>query len=265
MECISDNIREDISEEISYLISKYRKVKIDYVRKIIDEMDKDKTSTINRYKVDNNLVIIRNTKDILKRQMYTDYYRILKYKDVLGGEKNSFIIRPNEKQINDLYENNTVLAGMIYSMNNMYLSSNIERILINKCLNEDDVNYLKRINPFFLIEYDKYNKKIDLEMLQRLMSELNDEYNPDFKYNMSSYFIFILNDIDKEETNNLLMEFFKNYKGIDIINPPYNPNEEHIKWGQIDLTIDSLGYMLKKHFESVKKLKYKKDDNDGSK
>ena len=256
---LSDNIREDICEEVLYLISNFGKVSLNYVKKIINDIDNDSYKIINRYQMDNNVVITRYTSDIFKMQMYTDYYRVMKYKNILNNNENLVIIKPNLKQINHMIDDNVICANMLHCMLITYMCLNMERVLANKCLNKEDIEYLSNLNPYFKDEHERYNTNIDLEYVKNEIKKLKDEKNPNIEYLVMSNLIFNYYKINKQETEKLLIELFN--QDLGIITSDVIP-DEYIKLGQVILSKENLALMLRDYYKfEEKKLKLKKDDN----
>ena len=152
---------------------------------------------------------------------------------------------------------------MLDSTLDFVVMNDLDRTLLFKSLEKKDINLLKSINPFFESEYNKYNKKIDLDYINDNISKIQ-QIIPDDKYvsyNLASRFIFDLYHINKDEAEELLINLFRQDLGIyskDVI----NDEEEIIKMGQINLSIECLQYMLKDYYLfSRKTLKHKWDDN----
>ena len=259
---IADNIRKNISEEVKYLIEVFNRVDINYVRTIIEKIDEDKNGIINSYNLGNNKVVLRNTRDVFKSQMFTDYYRIEKYKNKLE-DGTPFIVRPNKEFINRLYKSEKYFVDFMCAINSFYMCSNFERILINKCLDDSDVEYLKSINPFFELEYERYNKDITIDNIENLILELRNEDKRDIEYYVGAYFIMNLAKINANDAKRLLSELIND--GVSIVSF-YKNKENCIEMGKYKFSPYDIAFMLKEFCETGgKRLNYKKDDNDGVK
>ena len=208
--------------------------------------------------------ILKGMSLLMRTQLFTDYYISLKAQDKLYNTK-SLENLPSINSYDDIvslsYDDNAK-KEMLESTLDFDIMNDFDRTLLFKSLDKKDVEYLKKINPFFKKEYDEYNKEIKLDFINDGISKIQEVISIDknVSYNLASRFIFDLYHINKKEAEKLLIELFRQDLGIyskDII----NDEEEIIKMGQINLNIEGLQYMLKDYYLfSNKVLKNKWDD-----
>ena len=259
---ISDNIREKVCEETSALISIYKKVDVKTVKKIIENVTNEK-NVISRYSLGNNLVVLYNTPDMVKTQMFTDHYRMIRQKVLLDMGGIIPLPKTTKEEINIIYDDNQIFAYMLDSMLSTYMITPLDKVILNKCLVKDDIEYLKSINPFFEDEYNLYNRTVDLDFIIESIKNVQGEVEEDAEYTYAAENIFKLYKINDEEVYDLMKELYS--KGASIYSST-NPYSDGIKIRKITITKELLALTLKDYYETyVKELKYKKDDNDGVK
>lgn len=200
---IRTNAVED-EEYISYVVSEIISV---FVVPIIN-----KAENLNR----NNVMFL----SILK-QMYTDLYKRLNYLEKID------LIEESEKEIlNTLKSINSVEELLEFSNNqkNSYLLSHAimrfndlsvyDKVLEIKALSKEDVDVLIEFNPFFEIEYNSLNVKIDENFIARQIKKWQRIFKNDISksYRDASFFIEKYSILD----SNLKEKIITTYKGENL-------------------------------------------------
>ena len=137
---------------------------------------------------------------------------------------------------------------MLYFLFSYNEISGFDKVLLNKCLEETDINILKNVNPFFESEYNATNVDVDLDFLKRQIEKWQKSYPDDIEksYMEASYFLFDLYKINKEECESVIIDLIRQDLGI------YSCNEERentIKIGQAIFDEDKLSMMLKDYYK----------------
>ena len=261
----ADNVRKNFIKSLTLISMFTNGIPVQSVRELLESIDDLGTDIINSYNVDNATVYFLNSKYLLKTQMYTDYFRFLKLQDVIYGAEQlkKLPIIEDYDDILDYSDNNIVFIQMLDSMRNTHISSEYVKILLNKCLSNREVKYLSNLNPLFKLEYEMYNKDINLEFIKDKMFEHIEE-TPDKKqevFEEASAFLFDLYNINKEEATNLFIELFN--QDLGIISSTYE-DENTIRLGQVVLRMDNLALMLKDYYEyEQKQYKLNRRNKDG--
>lgn len=165
---------------------------------------------------------------MVKYQLYIDYYKKLNLKESLGviSEKEADHLeklRNNssfEKVIELTKDNESEIPyKMVDAFFDFSKTSIYEKVLQIKALNDDDIKTLTNINPFFLIEKNKYDIDISLSFIKDRINKLNGgifKENQDRTYDETVNFIFDLNQVRKEEATSLLDEIMVESGDIDM-------------------------------------------------
>ena len=259
---MSDNIREKICEETKALIDIYKNVNIKVIKELVENVKNEK-NIIGRYPLKNNLVVVYNTPDLVKTQMFTDHYRMIRQRILFDMGGIFPLPKSSKEETISLFDDNEICSYMLDSMLFMYMIPPLEKVIINKCLTKSDVKYLKEINPFFEEEYNEYNRVIDLDFIIESIANVQGEIEKDAEYNYVAENIFKLYQINDEEVYDLLAELYS--KGASVYKST-DPYADGIKIRNMTITKKLLATTLKDYYEThVKKLDYKKDDNNGIK
>ena len=188
-------------------------------------------------------------------QMYTDYYRSVKMQDKMCS---THVLKnfPKIKNYGDLVRfslDENAQYEMFQSTLEYDESSGFDKVLFAKCLDEEDVEHLKTINPFFEYEHEKCNVDVDLEFIVKHIEKWQNQfsYDPELSYDKASRFVFELHELRKEEAEKLLTELFN--ENLDIISC-VDKDDEYIEMGQVKISMDNLAVMLKDYYKYHEKV-----------
>lgn len=184
-----------------------------------------------------------------KLQMFTDFYRLNRYGNIVEDKPSKDLSSIDSYEfINIAFQDHDLANVMLYALANYEESSGYKKILLDRCLNEKDVETLSKINPFFKEEYDKSNIPLDLEFIKKHIGKWQKSFpnDEDESYVQSADFIMKLYKINKDEATALLSDLFRqdlgilDYKGDD---------EDIIKIGQVTINHRNLALMLKDYYK----------------
>ncbi len=272
----SNEIRKYISRQYNYAKNYFEnddKETVDitylYTLDAIEEDLKCRLIVSNRTATINDLEIARLFAKLSRIQMYTDYYRYLKFQDVLY---NSNLVK-NFPEINSyedlkmIFEDQIAACEMIKACLEFSQSSGYDKVLLTKCLTFNERSHLLKINPFFEYELKKYDLKVDLNFISRHLKKWQTCFPNDKEksYDETVKFIADLYKISNVEGSKLI---------IGLLNELGNPfisnyaSDESSKAKTTNLVMDNL--MLKKMIkdydeENNHTLKYTNGDLNGNK
>ena len=140
-----------------------------------------------------------------------------------------------------------------------YNSSVFHKILRRKCLSENDIDNIKRINTLFDSDLESYNKDVDAEYIGKKVSScMNSKYSVEDLLDESAIFLHTLLLIDKKSAEKIILEMIKN--NVLAVNYMEKSNElykdEFLAMG-VERDNYNLGY-IKKYLENhdIAKLPY---------
>ena len=211
---------------------------------------------------DFNFSAVKGTALLSRVQLYTDYYKSVKLQDRLCGT-NVLRTFPKINSYEDLKRfshNKNIQYEMLDSLIEYSDSTGYDKVLFAKCLDNKDVEYLKRFNPFFEEEYIKTNVVVDLNFIKNHIQKWQKcfEFDKLMSYHKAVDFIFDLNMLDPNTVKKLLLELFDQDLGIYSST---NAEDDVIKVDKIRVNPEGLYYMLKEYYEhETKSLKYTSSD-----
>ena len=193
-----------------------------------------------------------------KIQMYTDFYRFNKYSNIIyNKELKDLNDSCSYEGLNQNFNDKKLSNVMFFSLVRYAESSGYKKVLLNKCLNKNDVEKLSKVNPFFKEEYDKCNISLDLDFIKKHISKWQTSFPDDEaeSYIQSADFIMKLYKINPEEARELLIDLFRQIQDLGILS--YNgEDDETIKIGQVSVNNENLALMLRDFYQyEVKTLK----------
>ena len=184
-----------------------------------------------------------------KLQMFTDFYRFNRYSNIVENRpsKDLSIIDSYEK-IRKVFYQHDLANVMFYALVNYEESSGYKKVLLDRCLNEKDIETLSKLNPFFQEEYEKSKIQIDLDFIKKHIGKWQKQFpnDEDESYVQSADFIMKLYKINKDDATAILSDLFRqdlgilDYKGED---------EDVIKIGQVTINHRNLALMLKDYYK----------------
>lgn len=138
-------------------------------------------------------------------------------------------------------------------------SSAFHKILRRKCLSENDIDNIKRINTLFDSDLESYNKDVDAKYIgKKVLSCMNSRYPIVDLLNESAIFLHTLLLVDKKSAEKIILEMIKN--SVLVVNYMEKTNEfykdEFLAMG-VECDNYDLGY-IKKYLENhdINKLPY---------
>lgn len=163
-------------------------------------------------------------------------------------------------EFNDKISSSTELFSLaMKEMIEFYNSSVFHKILRRKCLNENDIDNIKRINTLFDYDLESYNKDVDAEYIgKKVSSFMNSKYSVEDLLDESAIFLHTLLLIDKKSAEKIILEMIKN--NVLAVNYMEKSNElykdEFLAMG-VERDNYNLGY-VKKYLENhdIAKLPY---------
>lgn len=163
-------------------------------------------------------------------------------------------------EFNDKISSSTELFSLaMKEMIEFYNSSVFHKILRRKCLNENDIDNIKRINTLFDSDLESYNKDVDAEYIgKKVSSFMNSKYSVEDLLDESAIFLHTLLLIDKKSAEKIILEMIKN--NVLAVNYMEKSNElykdEFLAMG-VERDNYNLGY-VKKYLENhdIAKLPY---------
>ena len=187
-------------------------------------------------------------------QMYTDYYRYLKYQDVMNNEYTiNFLNFDSMDQILWLYNQENISRDFYDATFEYYNSSAYDKILLEKCLDDKDRIKILKINPFYEYEMKKNNVSVDLDLIEKQIEKWQKSFpnNIELSYRNTALFLLDLYRVNKDEVINILAKVMENLKNVCIVN--YSPDSNnYINYnGNIidDLLLES---MLEDYYDQKK-------------
>ena len=128
-------------------------------------------------------------------------------------------------EFNDKISSSTELFSLaMKEMIEFYNSSGFHKILRRKCLNENDIDNIKRINTLFDSDLESYNKDVDAEYIGKKVSScMNSKYSVEDLLDESAIFLHTFLLLDKKSAEKILLEMIKN--NVLIINYMEKMNE----------------------------------------
>lgn len=138
-------------------------------------------------------------------------------------------------------------------------SSAFHKILRRKCLSENDIDNIKRINTLFDSDLESYNKDVDAKYIgKKVLSCMNSKYSIVDLLSESAIFLHTLLLVDKKSAEKIILEMIKN--SVLVVNYMEKTNEfykdEFLAMG-VECDNYDLGY-IKKYLENhdINKLPY---------
>lgn len=138
-------------------------------------------------------------------------------------------------------------------------SSAFHKILRRKCLSENDIDNIKRINTLFDSDLESYNKDVDAKYIgKKVLSCMNSKYSIVDLLSESAIFLHTLLLVDKKSAEKIILEMIKN--SVLVVNYMEKKNEfykdEFLAMG-VECDNYDLGY-IKKYLENhdINKLPY---------
>ena len=200
---------------------------------------------------------------LIQTQALTDYYRYIKCDDLIDQTNNlTFFPKSNsDDDILELFENVDLSNKMYDALVEYSEASAYDKILLEKSLDSDDMDRLKKLNPFFEEEHNKYNVEVDLDLIKRQLSKWQNCFkdDPDESYEVTSTFLISLYKINKIECLKVVEELLNSLdKNIYIHNNHAQDNSIILKGMIIDK--DILTQILKDFDEKSKAKKYTYDN-----
>ena len=102
--------------------------------------------------------------------------------------------------------------------------NNYNQFVLRKCLNENDIDNIKRINTLFDSDLESYNKDVDAEYIGKKVSScMNSKYSVEDLLDESAIFLHTFLLLDKKSAEKILLEMIKN--NVLIINYMEKMNE----------------------------------------
>lgn len=103
-------------------------------------------------------------------------------------------------------------------------SSAFHKILRRKCLSENDIDNIKRINTLFDSDLESYNKDVDAKYIgKKVLSCMNSRYPIVDLLNESAIFLHTLLLVDKKSAEKIILEMIKN--SVLVVNYMEKTNE----------------------------------------
>ena len=163
-------------------------------------------------------------------------------------------------EFSDKLSSSTELFSLAMTeMIEFYNSSAFHKILRRKCLSENDIDNIKRINTLFDSDLESCNKDVDAEYIgKKVLSCMNSRYSIVDLLNESAIFLHTLLLIDKKSAEKVILEMIKN--SVLAVNYIEKSNEfykdEFLAMG-LECDNYNLGY-IKKYLENhdINKLPY---------
>lgn len=126
-------------------------------------------------------------------------------------------------------------------------SSAFHKILRRKCLSENDIDNIKRINTLFDSDLESYNKDVDAKYIgKKVLSCMNSRYPIVDLLNESAIFLHTLLLVDKKSAEKIILEMIKN--SVLVVNYMEKTNEfykdEFLAMG-VECDNYDLGYIKK--------------------
>ena len=195
--------------------------------------------------------------------LYSKYALMQKYNTLSEFDSEVFEMLKNITsfdEFNDKISSSTELFSLaMKEMIEFYNSSVFHKILRRKCLNEKDIDNIKRINTLFDSDFESYNIDVDAEYIGKKVSFcMNSKYFVEDLLDESAIFLHTLLLIDKKSAEKIILEMIKN--NVLAVNYMEKSNElykdEFLAMG-IERDNYNLGY-IKKYLENhdIAKLPY---------
>ena len=195
--------------------------------------------------------------------LYSKYALMQKYNTLSEFDSEVFEMLKNISsfdEFNNKISSSTELFSLaMKEMIEFYNSSVFHKILRRKCLSENDIDRIKRINTLFDSDLESYNKDVDAEYIgKKLSSCMNSKYSIVYMLDESAIFLHTLLLIDKKSAEKILLEMIKN--SVLAVNYMEKSNEfykdEFLAMG-LECDNYNLGY-IKKYLENhdINKLPY---------
>lgn len=200
---------------------------------------------------------------LIQVQALTDYYRYIKCDDLIDGTNNlEFFPKSNsDDDILNLFENVDLSNKMYDALVEYSEASAYDKILLEKSLDSQDIGRLKKLNPFFEDEHNKYNVEINLDLIKRQLGKWQNCFkdDPDESYDVTSTFLIALYKINKVECLKVLEELLNSLnKNISIHN--CYPQKDAITFNGMIIDKDILVQILKDFDTQTKEKTYTYDN-----
>lgn len=185
-----------------------------------------------------------------KLQLYTDSYLLTKYDDYYNNTDNLKSIKVNNysELKNKLLSKNNFDKMLEKSIYYLDYCSTYEKIIAFKLLTEEDEQNLIRINPFFLQEKEKFNKKIDIDLIIDEIEQWQIEIKEDeqMSYIATAIFLFEMYKLDKESTSKIINEIINEINSNLFIHG--NIDKDYIEINNMNLDIDILTAIIQSFY-----------------
>lgn len=160
-----------------------------------------------------------NIIDSIKKMVcYSDLYTSLalneKCKAITFDDEKIFEMVKNVKSFNEwesIYDQSLELREKsINQILNFYNSSAFHKILRIKCLSEDDINQIQKINTMFDQDLEEYKVNVDVDyIINKILKMINSGYTEHQILNESTEFISIIGKVDKKLYKKIILELIK--------------------------------------------------------
>lgn len=205
---------------------------------------------------------------LIQMQEITDYYRYTKCNDLIDGTNNIdfFPKTNNDDDILKLFQNNDLFNAMYDALIQYNDSPAYDKILLEKSLDSQDIEILKKLNPLFEDEHNKYNINVDLDFVTKQIRKWQNAFpdNLNESYEVTSSFLMALYKINKDECLKILNEILNSLNKNVYVHNSY-PQDNTIMLNGMIIDKDILTQMLKDFDEQSKAKKYTYGDNNANK
>ncbi len=234
------------------------------------EEDVDRRILITNKSVTSENLESAKTLSVLSRiQMYTDYYRFLKFHDVIYNTDltDDLYDLNTYEDIRIMFDDDTAFKEMVESTLGFIESSEYDKVLLTKCLSDKDREHLLKMNPFFSYELLKYDVEVNLNFLNEQLKKWQHIFpnNKDKSYSETTLFLMDLYKINKDVSKKVIKDMM-DYIGTPFLND-YCPNEENNIIIDDYVVDDIILNQIIKNYDEEKSvtLKYTKGDENADK
>ena len=154
-------------------------------------------------------------------QMYTDYYRYLKHQDVTEGTNyTNYLTFDSFEEVLWFLNQEDMLNEFYDSMIEYKTSTTLDKILLEKCLEEKEKQRLLKINPFYEYEMNKYNPDVTLKLITGQIRKWQEHYPNNIRssYRQTANFLSELYKTKPQETSIVIKQIMNKIGNVQIEN-----------------------------------------------
>lgn len=212
---------------------------------------------------------------LIKSQLYSDLFlKMSSRKKLKGLSAKEKIAFENIKSINDYEQMTKLLYNDMYMINALLITlifeqmSAYDKIIIYKCISDEEYNKLCILNPLFKEEYEKYNVEITEELIIRQIKKWNKSFPNCGNIGLSQTIDFLFDLYETTGESNFIEKVYENFRNKSPNRVLKENDEESLVLsfddGEILLSKCDLKFMLGEYLDDyeenkVHKLEYKKD------